>query len=335
MRMRYLYSTVLIVFAVYITGIFLEASPVARVVDPVVGMSVPQEGSSVWRFTEGCSITKFKEHGLNAALPAGRANVYLHGDSYIEALMVPDEKKPDAVLTHALGGTNLVWGIGRSGTGIPSFIVHAREYERTFGIPRLHIFFVTSTDDIIGDIGDEFVWDEEGVRKCPPRTSPAQMRLARIVNRYHINFILSAYNKIKMLKSKRWRLLPGFGAGKSVVPMKRHQGEGQGCKEKFGFLCAEIKRTIRAPVLFVYCPNAPVLENGAVSFPVGDEIFCGMESVDILDVSPALNKLYETKGVLPHGYDNAGGPGRGHLNADGIEAVFSYVSEYLKREYAL
>lgn len=91
--MKWLMAMIGILGVVWLCGIFLEAPPVARVIDNDVGMSVPQPGTSVWRFTEGNSNTRFKEHGLNAALPDGRANIYLHGDSYIEGLMLSDEKK--------------------------------------------------------------------------------------------------------------------------------------------------------------------------------------------------------------------------------------------------
>lgn len=57
--------------------------------------------------------------------------------------------------------------------------------------------------------------------------------------------------------------------------------------------------------------------------------------IEVLNVSSVLNGLYKDKGVLPRGYANASGPGMGHLNVDGIEAVFSYVSKYLKDKYAL
>lgn len=335
--MKFLFPIIAIALVVYISGIFLEASPVARVIDEKIGMSVPQPDTSAWRFTEGGSITRFKKHGLNAALPDGIANVYLHGDSYIEALMVPDDKKPDAVLTHALGGTNLVWGIGRSGTGLPSFIVHAREYERAFGIPKVHIFFVTSLDDVTCDQGDEFVWGEHGVRKCAPRMSEAQMRLSRIINRYHLNFILSAYTKINQLKHKRWRFLPYSVNGENPCAERELSTPVSSVEDKLDFLCDEMVRTIQAPVLIVYCPSTPVLINGEIIYQEGDACFHELKSkgVDFLDASPALNGLYEKTGILPRGFANGDGPGRGHLNVDGIESVFQYVANYLKGAYAL
>lgn len=258
---------------VFIGGVFLEAPPVARTIDSDIGMSIPQPGTSAWRFTEGSSITRFKKHGFNAALPDGRANVYLHGDSYIEALMVPDDKKPDAVLTRELGGTNLVWGIGRSGTGIPSFIVHAREYERVFGLPRVHIFFVTSSDDITGDKGDEYVWDESGIQKCTPKTSQMQMGLVRVVNKYHLNFLISCYNNYNQFKRKRWHFFPEFSSSVKTKSVSRSCGSTD---ELLDVLCDEIRRTIKAPVLFVYCPDTPVLANGSVSFQEGEECFLNL-----------------------------------------------------------
>lgn len=316
---------------VFIGAFFLEAPPVARTIDPEIGMSIPLPGSSSWRFTEGGSITRFKEHGLNAALPDGIANVYLHGDSYIEALMVPDEKKPDAVLTRELGGINLVWGIGRSGTGIPSFIVHAREYERLFGMPKVHVFFVTSSDDITGDNGDEYIWNESGIHKCPPKTSRMQMSFVRMVNKYHLNFLISCYNNFNRLKHKRWHFYP---SASSIVETNL-PSPCLSTSELLDMLCDEIRRTIKAPVLFVYCPDTPVITNGCIIFQEGEECFLKLKGMDVLNVAPALNDLYKIKGILPRGYANASGPGIGHLNVYGIEVVFSYVAKYLKDKYAL
>lgn len=319
------------------SGILLSASPVSREVDPLLNVSTPKDGSTVWRFTEGYAISCFGKHGLNPCVQNDGTDIadtiFLHGDSFVEALQVPDECKPDVMLAKFLGGKAGVIGIGRSGSGFPSMIVRARAYEKVFGAPKCHLFLSSSIDnDVFGDEGDEFVRTADGIVQCPPKASAVQQKMINAINRFHLNCMLSGYTGIQASMRKRWHFMPRFHK-----PKKRTSGTRQkDLAGELNFLCGEMRKDISAPVIVVYCPSVPAIRHGRieredenhVDAGIAKEIFSA-NGIAMIDVSPALLEYWETHGGFVRGFSNNLGPGGGHLNAEGIKVVFGHVAKHL------
>lgn len=319
-------------------GILLSASPVAREVDLKLNVSTPQDGSSVWRFTEGCAISRFGKHGLNPCAWVAdldiKKTIFLHGDSFVEALQVSDECKPDAVLAKCLGGKTRVIGIGRSGAGFPSMIVRARAYEEAFGVPKCHLFFSSNIhNDVFGDEGDEFARTEQGIEQRPPKSSASQMKMARFINRFRLNCLLSAYQGLQGIMKKRWRFAPHFPkSSKPTVPKREQDIEGE-----LRFLCGEMRKDIAAPIIVVYCPQIPYAKQGQIVLKDENGVHADAAKkvlaeygIGIVDVTPALLDYWNEHGGFVRGFDNNLGPGGGHLNEEGIKVVFGCVAKAME-----
>ena len=336
--MKYLISLAGIVITVFIVGIFLAPAPVARSYDSSLLLKVPMANSSAWRFTEGYAISRFGKHGFNAYLPENSASrIYLHGDSYVEALQVSDDNKPDAVMTRFYNENPVVYGYGRSGTGLPSFIVHARECERAFGKPLCHVFFVTSiSSDIFDDSGVDFVWEKE-VLKTNPNAAFDSMRdkSARIFNQLHLNFISSAGQLFST-----WLA----GLNRQNTLSKKNSGttgdESLKLRQQIQRLVSEMKKGIEAPCVIAYCPFVPSIANGEIC-QINEDSANAILFREIVehngfqwvDTTPAMLELFKTQGVFARGFANCSKPGNGHLNKNGIDAVFTYVAAKVKELY--
>lgn len=307
----------------------MGVAPVARVMDEDMKLVVPLEGGELFRCTEGVARSRFGIFGFNPVVAdkifGMTPKIFLYGDSFVEALQVQDEFKPDAVMSRHLGGVATTFGIGRSGAGLKSFIMRAQGYERAFGRPVCHVFFIAS-------VRDDLFHDQGGVvdGKC-------QLAFSNFASRFHLNVLLATYTIGRSLKNRSLHLFHLSCSKETPVTIE--------CRDvltTIQFFVGEIKEKISAPVLIVYCPNVPRIHKGEVVF-LDDEaqdalVLKGVvenSGIGYLDITPALVNLWENKKVFARGFANAGGPGSGHLNEEGIEAVFGAVADEVRTRYGL
>lgn len=169
---------------VWISSILLGSHVQVVGYDKELGMKIPLCGYSCLRMKEGAALSCYGRYGLNASVgvPDACSFYFLHGDSFIEAFQVSDTQKPDFTLSRYLGDAVSVFGIGRSGAGLPSMISRAVRYEACVGVPVAHLFFVAS--GIRNDVyEDGFV----GVKELPERQSAIDNRIW--MNRLYLNFL--------------------------------------------------------------------------------------------------------------------------------------------------
>ena len=327
--MRFVLAILASSVAVALVALFVGALPVARIFDEKLGMVVPLDGSEVVRFSEGGARSRFGAHGFNPVV-AGKIHdvgqkVFLYGDSFVEALQVADEAKPDAVMTRNFNGAAITFGIGRSGAGLKSFIKRAGCYELAFGRPVCHVFFVASVrDDLFHDYGAEPVGEK-------------QLEFSNFVNRFHLNGMLAAYTAGQSLIKAELNFIPG----RQVAFNSRARAE-KDVAAVTHVIVGEIKTKVSAPVLIAYCPNVPQMRRGEISFENEEDkesqIFKNIveaSGIDYFDVTPALESLWRERHLFARGFANAGGPGSGHLNEEGIEAVFALIANEVRNRYDL
>ena len=82
------------------------------------------------------------------------------------------------------------------------------------------------------------------------------------------------------------------------------------------------------------------MEKGKVLFEATDaddarvvEELSRQYGVAFIDARNTKVRLYEEQGLLANGFPNSGGPGDGHLNERGIDAVFGFVATRLRKLY--
>lgn len=334
---KWLVAFVGVCICVYFAGVVLCDAPVARCVDDRTRLVVPLNGSSVYKFTEGVAKSEFGEHGFNKLHDSKSLDggvIFLHGDSFVEALQVEDAKKPDIVLEKALGSGTAVIGLGRSGTGLPTFIVHAEEYEKNFRIPKCHIFIVTSViEDSLFDNGDEYQLTPKGLSCRIGAVSDRLLSVSRFINRFHLNILIACYARIGDVRNKKWRFWPA--PKRSRTDTADVIGKDY-FAERLELLFAEMEANVKAPVVIAYCPNVPRLEKGEIRFDDLDweyvQLFrraCEKHGVAFVDMTNVLKGLFESNGTFPRGFANSNRFGEGHFNVNGIEKVFSDIADYV------
>lgn len=329
-----LFVSLLIVWGV---SIFLGSHPNWRVNDPETGFQLPAPGSFVARFTEGGAVSHYGRLGLNPIVYSERNKTkpffLLHGDSYIEALQVSDEDKPDAVLTSELSERAVCYGTGRSGYGFPSMLGRAMEYERVLGRPVAHIFFCASgiRNDVFEDGGGEIEKIGSGYKKKIVGMSSAHTLYSKIVNRLHINFLVEAHKAIADVLSE-------YRKPKMSAQSKTEAKDD--LERELEFIFKAMNSQLKAPAVIVYCPVVPRISHGCVvrenveSDDAAVLIRCAEgNGLKFVDLTGVLLDLYDEKRIVARGFPNLGGPGNGHLNVEGIKTVFQYVAKYLKEAY--
>lgn len=320
-------------------SIFLGSHPTFRVNDPQTGLQLPAKGSVVTRFTEGCGVSRYGTLGLNSYQDKieyrNKPFFLLHGDSFVEALQVSDENKPDAVLTRSLSNSAVAYGVGRSGYGFPSMIGRAIEYEKALGYPKAHIFFCASgiSNDVFEDGGDEVEKKDGGFCKRVVPISQRKLLCSRIVNLFHLNFVTDVAKKLYTLNGKYGRILQ---------PVRPNHRESQKLEDELNYILNSMKTQLHSPVIIVYCPNIPRIKKGVVcrdNYESDDakSLRNGAEArgIGFIDLTDVLLDLFDRKSIVARGFPNLGGPGFGHLNQVGIDTVFNHIANYLKETYAL
>ena len=339
--MKYVVALTGVFLVIWCASVFLGAQAKALIMDPELGLIVPKEGSSVMRLTEGGACSHYAQHGLNefvASRALGNSKFFLlHGDSHIEAFQVPDESKPDAVLSRYLKGKAVAYGTGQSGYGFASMIVRAKEYERVMGIPIAHVFFTEMglEDDVLGDGMDEVRRTEKGFVRKAKKMSSRDMLVRTLLNKTYLNFLIWRPTIEHLHLLPRWdKPSPADGGNKS---------RKEKLVSELVFVLDDMKCNLKAPSVIVYGRRIPSMSQGGIVSRVGDddgevallERLTAERGIGFLDVRGAALGLYEKRGLFANGFVNSHGPGSGHLNEMGIDAIFSAVAAYLRERYGL
>lgn len=336
--MRYFISIILALLVLWGFSIVLDGQVQCRTLNREIGFDIPTEGYSVARFTEGGAVSHFGWKGLNPVVlrrwDGSSAHFMLLGDSYVEALQVSDENKPDAVLTRYLGGKAVVLGSGVSGFGFPSMIARAAAYENAIGKPIANIFLCASgiDNDVLSDVSAEKL-PPYGYRAiCSSDRSQLKIFIQVTLNRLYLNFIPSCMKRLE---------------GVFLSP-KDERRNAEGVDQRNDRLRDELEYALNAmkhldgePII-VYCPNVPKLKNGVIGMNDNEIVAANRlrklakeKNIQFIDVTDALVQYFNEQNRIPRGFANLGGPGNGHLTADGIDAVFKYVAERLVGSYGL
>ena len=324
--------------------------------DAGLDLWVLKENTAIKQCLEGDATSYYGRHGLNKTLWMRAAqyqtNIFLFGDSFIEALNVSDEKKPDAVLTRHLermmGLTNLVaWGIGEAGLSCAAQIVKLPKYEKVLGKPMVHVIFTTGIENDFGpgvsDTRAKLIDDPEcRIVEESDASFRNGGRIRELLGRYRVNFVRDIINNLKSLQESGliFFRFPTTTTSSDSISADNHAWKVR-LQQSTGFLLKRLREQTAAPILIAYCPRLPRIQKGVVDFVDQDASDARMlqsvarrNGIDFLDLSPVLVAAYQKHQILCMGFSN-GQLGYGHLNERGIEIVFSEVARYLKANYAV
>jgi hypothetical protein len=341
--------------AIWVIGALVCDSAPEWEYNSTLGFNVRRAGSQQRYRSEGGAISHFAAWGLNpvtAGAATGTAmKVFMHGDSFVEALQVTDGDKPDAQLTRALIGGRpsaraaVVLGLGSAGASGADYYYRIPAWERALGAPAAHVIISQQVDDFLpGSIFQHHsrFLDEPRFRlveDSESAVSPRKAMIARWINRLRLEVVVQIAHRWRTARKEGLRFRVG------PLPLKEPPLDGErrtADKERaaFDYMFSMLRRQTAQPILVVYCPPILKLRDGAVQTTDVNadsverlEQCARAQGVDFLTVGPDLLRLYEREGRLPYGFPNSK-PGSGHWNADGIRAAMTAVAKHLREDYA-
>lgn len=335
-------------------GAILCSSDSHPVFDAQLNAWVPQAGvARQWR-DEGWATTRYGAHGLlrdtEAQLGAKPPLIFLHGDSFVEALQVPDDEKPEAQLTRCLRGAGgeplsgaLVVGLGESGLSAAGICFRLPRYEQLLGVPQLHIVMFTSLRRLLPDANEPlhavFTRQPElRMYELPPECpSASRRRLAAAVHHLRGYVLWQVRRKLAAAQGEKLRFGLGPVPPEPSAPERAADIDLVEARRAFDFVIARLQASTRAPILIVHNPQVPVPVDGRISETdsqqgLADALAAAAQAhgVAFLSTRPVLLEVYRGQRRFPYGFPNTK-LGVGHLNASGIRAVAAYVADYLHR----
>jgi hypothetical protein len=354
--LKWLFVSLCVTGVLWITSQFLGKSIPVYSYDKELELWVLKENSEVVQRLEGFAISCYGRYGLNKALWARKdqfkTNIFLFGDSFIEALNVADENKPDSVLTRhlekMLGQKKLlVWGVGESGLSVAGQIVKMSKYEKVLGKPLVYVIFTTGVENDFGpEVSDsraKLVSNPEWqIVKQPDGLFHGGGKTRDLFGRFRVNFVRDIINNLKSLREGR---LVFFRIPKKAAFLESTSADNLNWNRRLSqsteFLLTRLREQTDAPILIVYCPRLPRIQRGVVDCVDHDAADAMMlqstacrNGIDFLNLSSVLVDAYQKQQVLCMGFQN-GQLGYGHLNERGIEIVFLEIAKYLKDKYVV
>lgn len=348
---RLIGSLALAGFALWIAGAFFCNSGSHVVFDRELGQFVPAPGTSrKWR-SEGWATTCFGPHGLlrdtASQISTNTPLIFLHGDSFVEALQVNDVDKPETQLTRALratapaslGRNAVVLGLGYSGLAAADVYFRIPRYEHVFGGPRLHIIMFSGMFRFLPDANQpvtavftrtpQFRFAE----RATTHDSAWNLPLTRLLDRLHGYVIWHVRRKLAAADALDLRF--AVGPVRPSAHPAPPPDDPAAARAAFNFLAARLRAQTRAPILVVYSPSLPGLRDGRLietdaSQAMADELAVALhaQGIAFLNTRPSLLDVYRQEHRLPFGFANLK-LGSGHLNDAGIRAVAECVAAYL------
>lgn len=325
-----------------VTGMLLD-SECKLAYDAAVGDYVFAAGQQYRQRSEGWASTHIGKHGVLGTddISAVREPIVAFwGDSYVEALQVDDEQKMTAQFTRlwrAAGGPpRRAADIGFSGRGAADYWHFMPVYERIAPAIACHVIVLGQLSDILPDVG------EGRSATFVSRPAPAIKPIAHAPRKQEIKGLLDemnlqlAWRLGNDLANCRLRLAMGEVAAGSPPAQAANAEPDAATLAAWSWLLDAFRSRTRLPVLFVYVPTVPCLQDGRVCSvdPQARLLgrfgeLCRARGLGFIDMGDDFRRFHAQTGRLPRGFDNTV-PGQGHLNADGHRLVAEAVCRTMR-----
>jgi hypothetical protein len=311
---------------------------------PITKSAIPAEGHAHDFRDEGWATTHFGKYGISGiddVTAISGPKIAIWGDSHVQGLQVADSEKVAQQVTQisSADGTPIT-GVGiASGDRVAGdYYFQLPQYEQIVN-PRCH-FIVLSNDmsDVCPD-GAVFLSEPEfhfRDRNFRPLLVDGPAR--GILENWRLRFLWRAMRA--SLKTgpggTEWRKLR-FAVG--PVPIKKPSAKPLSPREymcAWWYLLSEIRHQASRPVVYIYTPKTPFIDNGRVVFddpakPMADEFkdTCSDAEVPFIDLTRDFEEFYRKTGEFPRGFHN-GFISRGHWNQHGHRLVAKAIVRYLQ-----
>ncbi len=362
MKKYWVKGFIMSIFIIWLISACFIDSITAWVWDPVVNAYVVPGGMTYYFRSEGWGVTHIGEHGLigtDSIKDIVEDKVVIWGDSYVEALHVPDQDKMAEQFNILCDSdrTNRLYAIsvGRSGKSVADYYFNIPQYEKVIAGIRYHCIILGSMDDLLPDqpASGEYryvsfpAYQFTPVTDISKDTSKRSIKIKQCLNILRLQFIWNVYrdlflgykNDKPLIKSLRFK--PGPNIAKGQLSQNANTGS-EATRDAFTFAIDKLKKATKVPVVFIYCPAIPYIKNGAIQYDDKDsdkaKLFAGLcaeNNIHFINLEGSFIDFYKRSKKLPRGFSNTF-PGGGHLNKYGHKLVAGALLGVLKgKDYAI
>ena len=258
-------------------------------------------------------------------LADGRKKILIHGDSYVEAAMIPPEDRMQNRFSHR---SLSALGIGYSGAGAPEFAYLMSRFPRKIPDAAAQVIFTADPYDFT--YIDPKTCDGTQRGGLGVRPSSAADVISYRIRAYAVRAVM---RRIRLLKpdfvGNHW--FRRGGTGNAVFP----RPDVSGVVER---LAAAARRSGAPLVLIVYAPRLPHIQGNKVDFDDPDKSYaevleaaCRRNGIGFVNLGPDFTAYFRSSGRFVSGFFNTP-PGKGHLNSAGHRIAAEAISRYFAGE---
>ena len=296
--------------------------------------------------SEGIAKTYKGLFGINAIKDItkdSRKKIVIWGDSYVEALQVNDNYKMPQVITAKLSnkglGENLMcFGVGMNGDSVADYYFGIPKYEQLTKNIISHFIIIANIRDILPNQPTDI---RRGIFKSNPFTlyqdnwKPKHQKIKKILNDFHLYFIwepvksfLLSVNKLHFIHNTRHH-------NANVKESKKIVYSDKFLFDSWSFLFKKLREQTELPIIFVYSPEIPIIQNGKISVKDNDANHIALftkiakkYNMSVLNTTEAFISFYKKTGLFPRGFSNSK-PSEGHFNKNGHKIVSEIITTHI------
>jgi hypothetical protein len=311
---------------------------------PITKSAIPAEGHAHDFRDEGWGTTHFGKYGISGiddVTAISGPKIAIWGDSHVQALQVADRDKVAQQVTQisAADGTPITGvGIASGDRTVGDYYFQLPQYERIVD-PRCH--FIVLSNDMTDVCPDGLVFLSEPTLHFKDRNFLPAMtggRARKTLEQWRLRFLWRAMSvTLKTGPSRnQWRKLRfAVGPGPAASPPSKPPAP-ETYQDAWRYLLKKIRQQASRPVVFVYAPRTPFIDEGHVRFddpaaPMvkGFKNACGQAGIAFIDLTRDFEEFYRKTGEFPRGFNN-GFISRGHWNQHGHRLVAKAIVRYLQ-----
>jgi len=264
--------------------------------------------------------------------------IAIWGDSAVEGLQVPDEKKMAQQVSEMFvqkGWPTIGVGIAHSANNLVDYIVDLQEYELL--IPHIishYIVFSNVEDDTLPDrnTGTERsrFWYKDGFMLFESDNRRPHQEIHDLLGKLNLRMVSYFIGKVS-----RYRIQFPWNHSEAIARTDREAEEPPYNKvDAWEFIFGELRKQTTKPITLIYTPALPHIRRGSIHLKDSSQRekdlitiaeVCQRHSIDFIDLTENFNDFFLKTMKFPRGFANTF-PGRGHFNADGhrliAEAIF-------------
>jgi len=316
-------------------------SVIPYVYEPAIDDWVAKSGNTHYRRSEGWATTHYGKYGVPAIGDISKLKgnvVAFWGDSFVAGFHVDDDQKMAQVFTRLSRKQGLehvtAIGIGRAGANFADYYYKFPKYENLTPI-KVHVIIIAQVSDLLplenGILGRFVSEPEFSLQKSTWSLSPLKVSIAKVLYTFRMPFL---YEFIKTLRNTDIRFAPGIAGEEVTEPIQEISLQKK--KESIDFLLQSMCKQTTLPIVLVYCPNVPRIENNAISYEDPDETLWRMvwessrkfNQIHCISMKDSFIREYKEKTRLCRGFPNSI-PGKGHFNQTGNRLIATRVFQYL------